>query len=389
MTETNKFVVLYDGACRFCRAAAALGSGLMPAGRFAWETLGMEKPGEMRLQTPDGRSYGGADALIRMAEEVWWMRPLWWIGKHEGGRTFLRRIYRWVADRRGCFDGRCQPRTKIGLGTFLFFSSCMVGIAWGAIHLPRWVTMWSIAFWVYVLAKWLTLRLAARPSDPLGRRSAYLALWVGMDAPAFLRGTSLTAPSARDWWAVVVRVLFGGMLTWAVARQCGHELLQGWVGLIGLILILHFGFFHALALAWRRAGIDARPIMDRPLAATSLAEFWGRRWNRGFTNLATRLLFQPIARRVGGRWALLAVFAFSGLVHELVISVPAGAGWGLPTAYFLLQGSGVLIEKTRLGQHLAGHTFTLLVTAGPLFWLFHPPFIREIALPMLRAFHAL
>jgi len=91
-------------------------------------------------------------------------------------------------------------------------------------------------------------------------------------------------------------------------------------------------------------------------------------------------------------YATLAVFAISGLMHELVISLPAHGGYGLPTAYFILQGFGVLVERSRLGRRiglgrgLRGWLFTLACAAGPAFWLFHPTFVRNVILPMLRAF---
>jgi len=43
--------------------------------------------------------------------------------------------------------------------------------------------------------------------------------------------------------------------------------------------------------------------------------------------------------------AILAVFFVSGLLHELVISFPAGGGWGLPTLYFVLHGGLVWLER--------------------------------------------
>jgi len=82
------------------------------------------------------------------------------------------------------------------------------------------------------------------------------------------------------------------------------------------------------------------------------------------------------------------------LVHEAVISLPARGGYGLPTGYFLLQGCGVLLERTVAGRRLgsscgaAGWLFTLAFTAIPAFWLFHPSFVLNVILPMLHAFGA-
>src|SRR5262249_39734016 len=153
--------------------------------------------------------------------------------------------------------------------------------------------------------------------------------------------------------------------------------------------------FHLLSLLWRWAGVDARPLMNAPIRATSLASFWGDRWNRGFSDLASALMLRPFHRALGGSGALFAIFAVSGILHDLVISLPAGAGGGLPTGYFLVQGLGALAERSPAGRGLGlgsgsrGRLFTAVVVAGPLFWLFHPPFVRRVILPMLGAIGAL
>ena len=171
-------------------------------------------------------------------------------------------------------------------------------------------------------------------------------------------------------------------------------MLAGWIGMIGAIFILHFGLFHLLALVWRRAGLKATPLMDKPVLAHSLSEFWGRRWNTAFNELAFQFTFRPWKRLAGPAVAMLLAFGLSGLIHDLVISVPAHGGYGLPTAYFLIQGLGVLVERSRparrigLGRGVRGWLFTVLVTAGPAYWLFHPSFINNVILPMFKAIGA-
>jgi hypothetical protein len=38
---------------------------------------------------------------------------------------------------------------------------------------------------------------------------------------------------------------------------------------------------------------------------------------------------------------------------------------------------------------LAGRFFTILIVAGPVFWLFHPPFVHNVILPFMKAIGAL
>ncbi len=170
--------------------------------------------------------------------------------------------------------------------------------------------------------------------------------------------------------------------------------LRGWIGLAGCVFLFHFGAFHLLSLAWRTGGVDAQPIMRAPILAMSLTEFWGARWNVAFHQLAHEMAFRPLRRTLGYPLAILAVFGLSGVIHEAVISVPANGGYGLPTAYFLLQGLGVLWERSgfarRLGfgQGWRGRLFTLSITAGPVAFLFHPPFIHKVILPFLETIGA-
>jgi hypothetical protein len=266
--------------------------------------------------------------------------------------------------------------------------------------LPRWVFMWAVAVALYAGCKWLTYReaLADRVTPGRWRTVGYLLFWPGMDAPAFLYGIDRVAPPhPTEWTAAALKTLLGVALIWVAARlaQPVSVLLAGWVGMTGLLFVLHFGTFHLLSLGWRTLGVDARPVMRNPLRSTSLAEFWGRRWNTAFHELATRFTFRPLRPSVGPVGATLLAFLASGLIHELVISVPAQGGYGLPTGYFLLQGLGLLGERARaarrggLGRGWRGRGFAFLVAGGPAFWLFPPLFVGHVILPMLGAIGAL
>ena len=155
-------------------------------------------------------------------------------------------------------------------------------------------------------------------------------------------------------------------------------------------MTLHFGLFNLVAGAWRRAGVDCRPLFVAPLRSTSLGEFWGRRWNLAFSQMTAIAIYQPLVRRAGRRAALAASFLGSGLLHELAISVPVRAGYGLPLAYFALHGALVMAEGrlARAGRPIdrvawAGRAWTLAWLVVPLPILFHRPFLAGVAWPLI------
>ena len=63
---------------------------------------------EMRVLLPDGSQFGGADAGVALAREVWWARPLVWLAKIPGVMEWLRNGYRWIAGKRKCAAARCE-----------------------------------------------------------------------------------------------------------------------------------------------------------------------------------------------------------------------------------------------------------------------------------------
>ena len=252
--------------------------------------------------------------------------------------------------------------------------------------------MWALAAIVFALCKWVTWQFTPAPRAPAWRHAAYLFLWPGLDAKAFLDPRPLPRehrPHAGEWLFAFAKTAFGAALVWVVSPLVTEGYVRGWVGMVGLIFVLHFGTFHVLSCAWRAAGVNAQPLMNWPLLSQSVSEFWGKRWNRAFRDITHRFLFRPVAPRWGATAGLIAVFLLSGVVHDLVISLPPGAGYGLPTLYFVIQGAALLLEhstfakRVGLGKRWRGRAFTVVVVFGPACALFHPWFVREVILPFL------
>ncbi len=409
---TPSGLVLYDGECDFCVSSVRRVSPVLMRAGFDFKPLqavtgnGAESEAEtinpasrfdsMIVVTADGRRLQTAEAVVHLASKIWWARPVCWIARWPWGMGLVGWCYKRIAENRYCFHGSCSRPSGAGWRAWLPLVVLPAASFVLRSHVPSWVWMWVLSAAIFFGLKWLTFWQA----EPRSRRAAgwrslaYLIGWVGMDATAFF-GTPRTNVfiARREWLRGLLNTIAGAALLWGVSPRIPSEnhLLAGWTGLVGLMLILHFGLVHLLALVWQAFGVNAEQIMRKPLRSRSLSEFWGSRWNLGFRQLSHDLVFQPLRPRVGIAGATVTAFLASGLVHDLVISVPAGGGYGLPTAYFGLQGLGVILERSGVGMRvglgagLLGRAFAVLVTAGPAFFLFHPMFVERITLPMLVA----
>jgi alginate O-acetyltransferase complex protein AlgI len=101
-------------------------------------------------------------------------------------------------------------------------------------------------------------------------------------------------------------------------------------------------------------------------------------------------IYRPLARKFGRSVATAIAFLFSGLAHELAISVPVKGGYGLPFLYFALHAGLVLLEQLleRAGRPVerlgwVARLWTLGWLALPLPILFHPPFLNAVVWPLI------
>ncbi len=419
MPENKNYWLLYDGTCRFClgmverwrRTLEDRGFGFA-ALQEEWVRERLDLPEEellreMRVLAPGGKVLGAADAFVFLWGKIWWCWPLWILAHIPGARGLSYRAYSWVAAHRSCLGGACSlhdhPGKSRARGTapgwipLAVFPALVIGLKE---HFAEpWIFMWGLAVVLFITCKWLTLWLAWTRGAVIGLRRAlgYLFLWPGMDVKPFTcAGEAAGRPAGREWLAPLLKTALGAVLVWGLGPlEIESPVLAGWCGMAGLILLLHFGSFHLLALAWRSRGVAAEPIMNSPATSTSLSGFWSKRWNRGFNELVHTFFFRTTYRKIGVAGAMFLVFLVSGLVHDLVISLPAGACYGLPTAYFLLQGLGVLLERSGPGRRmglnrgLLGWLYMAVFTIGPVYWLLFPvPFLERVINPFLKVIGA-
>jgi predicted DCC family thiol-disulfide oxidoreductase YuxK len=398
--------VFFVRACPFCtRAARRIGPALARRGvaviplqtEWVQEYLAARNEPllkEIRFLSADGKLMGGADALVEVARRLLWTRPVVWIAKIPIMMRLLRRAYAAMAARRHC-SSRAKGRRPTGHVMWTYLPVVLPALTAIALRgaLPGWAYMWTVAAGLFFAAKWITVaKMLFKGAHPtLGRLLAYCFLWPGLDAHAFCFERAVDSPTKRAFGWAVLKTVAGAAMIWLATGLAGRfPLVAGWLAMIGIVSLLHFGIFDLLAQFWRARGVNARPLMQSPAKATSVSKLWSGRWNTAFTDLMHKEVFAPVAKRRGAAAAIVSVFVISGLLHELVISAPARGGYGLPTIYFGLQCAAVFFERSGLGAKLglghgvAGWTFVFMVAALPAFMLFLPLFIHNVVVPMLE-----
>lgn len=234
----------------------------------------------------------------------------------------------------------------------------------------------------------------ARGMPPLspGMWFAFAGAWIGMRPRLFASAETVPLRGAGALMRRGAVNAVSGAILVVLAKTAWtgtHSLLLATVLLLpGLSLLVHFGLCNLLAGAWRWRGVACEALFRAPLRSQSLAEFWARRWNLAFSEMTTIAAYRPLADRIGRGPALMAGFALSGLLHEMAISVPVRAGFGLPLLYFLVHGGLVLVERglTRAGYPLSGwvgRVWVMFWVLAPLPMLFHRHFLAGIVWPLI------
>jgi len=66
----------------------------------------------IRFVLTDGSQYLGAAAVLAVAQELWWARPLVWLAKFPGVRAMIKTAYGRIAQRRRCPAEYCAHQAR-------------------------------------------------------------------------------------------------------------------------------------------------------------------------------------------------------------------------------------------------------------------------------------
>lgn len=112
--------LFFDAQCDFCTRLARSVAPILARRNISLAALQDARVGkllglppsellrEIRYVNSDASQFGGADAILAVAREIWWAAPIVWFGKIPGGMKILRAGYQWIASRRKCAGIRCE-----------------------------------------------------------------------------------------------------------------------------------------------------------------------------------------------------------------------------------------------------------------------------------------
>lgn len=264
-----------------------------------------------------------------------------------------------------------QPIQRAGS---VFFLACCFLLEWFA---PVDITSHAVMAFGGLLALVATIAVAASatPQWSAGFRLLHLLTWgypirAGRIPPVLsvrIIGRLIAAALASGAACLVLLHITHVQLPVAARALC-----RLFAGIVFCYAIAAFvaDLIHFCFLA---SGAAMHPIHVTPVAARTLREFWGRRWNRAMSAWLYRFIFLPVARRHDSNLGLICVFLVSAAMHAWLPLVALGLSAAFSAgAFFCLQGVFILAED-RLHvcawpiPHARAWTLTILLLTSPLY----------------------
>jgi Membrane bound O-acyl transferase family len=222
----------------------------------------------------------------------------------------------------------------------------------------------------------------------------FCCAWFGMNPSVFKKFPNKALPKSVYYCVFGLSRIIVGVILINIAynflnnTSSSFYYLQYTAYLIGVSFILHFGILNINTGLLRMVGVNVFPLFNNPIKSKSLQEFWSKRWNMAFVELTTIAVMRPAKKVFSQRLAIVISYIFSGLLHELAISLPVNKGFGKPFLYFILQALIILFIEPKvifkIKTKAAKLLWLLACVFTPIFILFHIKFREQIILPLIE-----
>eukprot|EP00877_Chromochloris_zofingiensis_P012585 jgi/Chrzof1/7580/Cz02g29020.t1 len=196
--------------------------------------------------------------------------------------------------------------------------------------------------------------------------------------------------SAGTWGTLaasfVINTTILGVVSYLLVVMDMPKVVKIYIYALGLYGFVSFIMEGPAAIIVGLLRIELVPPFDKPWLATSLADFWGRRWNNSTSLLLRFLVYDPIiegrlvkkakqedpqqpapSKQVSNSMrltAMLATFALSGLIHEAILAYVNRPYYPGPWfMFFFIQGPLLAVEM-RVHKHLRATHKQLPFTAA-------------------------
>ncbi|KAL4580033.1 hypothetical protein LXL04_016207 [Taraxacum kok-saghyz] len=305
---------------------------------------------------------------------------------------------------------------EVGTNTLIFFSAVVAALSYAyfiSSKLPKGIyrlislvpifclfifvpLLLSSAFFAAVAAFFITwlanfkLLLFAFDQGPLCPPNTLIRFFTIASFPVKIRSDpfKLKKTSPFNFWieSLIFPILIS--VVYKIKENLNHYIVLS-IYCAQCFLLVDILIFVSNAVTSAVAGVELERPSDEPYLATSLQDFWGRRWNLMVTNILRHTVYTPVKSLFSGKdWASLpafmATFVVSGLMHELLFYYVTRVTptWEM-TWFFVLHGICVVVEllvkRALAGKFELPVIVSRLLTVGFVavtsFWLFFPPLI--------------
>jgi hypothetical protein len=99
-----------------------------------------------------------------------------------------------------------------------------------------------------------------------------------------------------------------------------------------------------IIILFRQSSSRWPPLFDAPWRATSVADFWGKRWHQLFRSSFAQVGAKPLSFFIG-RAGVLGAFCLSGILHDWGMwAMGRGSYFGSVGGFFLMMSFGCILE---------------------------------------------